>query len=400
MKTACIKLLLSQMKGRPRAVFDGREFVNSALKISKMPVITMRKLLGEKEAAEVFIESVGEMLPKFISHEVDTVIENIFRFCTSLIDRNSTLIFRFFRSINRLLHQAAADDKSPRFSPKLLKSTQIFLEQKAFLGICDTYNTMFATEGVSSDQITNIIDAYADCLIELPDILLFENKLFSAQDCDSFSGKCLRIRVSMTLIRKNCSSLSSQSYREIASSIAWMFQQLIASRDEIFSSTILQVTCTIADASCRATADGKKDMIISFLDNLLMVDSSASFVGLEILAALVYQNGYGSDGDLSLLRSLGTSIGKWVDLPPQILKKAFKLAVHDLSFNLAMYTRREKLSGVVFNRLWRVYVKWQEQGSDEVTLAPLRRSLICCRDTDTVTNVEDIVMLVNSIVSE
>jgi hypothetical protein len=397
MKTACIKLLLSQIKGRPRAVFDGREFVNSALKISKMPTIAMRKLLGEKEAAEVFVESVGEMLTKFISHEVDTAIENIFRFCTSLIDRNSTLIVRFFRSINRLLHQAAADAKSPRFSPKLLKSIEQFLEQKAFTGI---YDSSTATEAVSSNQITNIIDAYADCLIELPDTLLFRNKLFSAPDCDSLYGECLRIRVNMTLIRKNCNSLSSQSYREIASSIAWMFQQLIASRDEIFSSTILQVTCTIADASCRATADGKKDMIISFLDNLLMVDSSASFVGLEILAALVYQNGYGSDGDLSLLRSLGTSIGKWVDLRPQILKKAFKLAVHDLPFNLAMYTRREKLSGVVFNRLWRVYVKWQEQGSDEVTLAPLRRSLICCRDTDTVTNVEDIVMLVNSIVSE
>ena len=402
MKIACIKLLLSQMKGRPRAVFDGREFVNSALKISKMPIITMRKLLGEKEAAEVFIESIGEMLSKFISHEVDTVIENIFQFCTSLIDRNSTLIVRFFRSINRLLHQAAADDKSPRFSPKLLKSIQIFLEQKAFLCLCDTYNTTSATEGVSSDQITNIIDAYADCLIELPDTLLFENenKLSSAQNCDNFSGKCLRIRVNMTLIRKNCSSLSSPSYREIASSIAWIFQQLIASRDEIFSSKILQVTCTIAEASCRATADGKKELIISFLDNLLMVDSSASFVGLEILAALVYQNGYGSDGDLSLLRSLGTSIGKWVDLPPQILKKAFKLAVHDLPFNLAMYTRREKLSGVVFNRLWSVYVKWQEQCSDEATLAPLRRSLICCRDTNSTTNVEDIVMLVNSIVSE
>jgi len=130
------------------------------------------------------------------------------------------------------------------------------------------------------------------------------------------------------------------------------------------------------------------------------ISAHNKLLALEILAALVYQDGFGSDGDLSLLRTLGTSIGKWVDLPPQILKKAFKLAVHDLPFNLARYTRREKLSGVVYNRLWRIYIKWQKQGTDEATLAHLRISLICCRDTNTVINVEDFVVLANSFVSE
>jgi len=354
----------------------------------------MRNLLGEEEAAEIFVESFAEVLPKFISQDVDEVTENIFRFCTSLIDRNSILLVKFFGSIKRLLKRAT-HDKSLRFS---LKSLKLFLLQKAFSGIYDAALTV--TEDMTYNRITNIIESYADCLIELPEILLSESELFNGKDSTSFSGECFRIRVVMTLIQKNCSHLLSRSYREIVSSLAWMSQQLIACNEDIFSLAMLQTICAIAEASCTAIAVRKKDIIISFLDNLVMVDSVASFVGLEILAALVYQDGYGSDGDLSLLRVFGTSIGKWVDLPPQILKKAFKLAVHDLPFNLERYALREKLSDVIFNRLWRIYVKWKEQGSDEATISHLRISLICCRNTNDLRNIEDFVVLANSVVTE
>jgi len=133
-----------------------------------------------------------------------------------------------------------------------------------------------------------------------------------------------------------------------------------------------------------------------------MVDSTAGFVCVEILAAFVYQFFYGnrSDGDSSMLRALWPSIEKWVDLPPQNLKKTFHLAIHDLSFNLAGFARRNDISGVVLNRLSRIYGKWLEQGSDETTLSALRLSILCCRDNNTATNIDDDIALITTIVSK
>eukprot|EP00533_Pseudo-nitzschia_delicatissima_P004862 CAMPEP_0116081086 /NCGR_PEP_ID=MMETSP0327-20121206/2016_1 /TAXON_ID=44447 /ORGANISM="Pseudo-nitzschia delicatissima, Strain B596" /LENGTH=1905 /DNA_ID=CAMNT_0003571811 /DNA_START=23 /DNA_END=5740 /DNA_ORIENTATION=+ len=398
-RSACIKLLISQIEGRPRAVFDGRDFVKLASKICKMPAASIGNILGEKEAAEIFVDSFGEMMTKFISQDVEQVIENVFHFCMFQFDRNSELTITLFESIKRILTQAETD-KSPRFSPKCIKSLHIFLQQKVFPGIHDATSKYGAM--VPPNQVTKIVEAYADCSALIPNTSVVDNKIIHTTDIAGFCGECLRIRLLMSLIQNDSHSWSSHSYREITSSIAWMSQQLIGGEEGVFSTTLLQTACTVAGASSTEGRDRKKDIIVSFLDNLLMVDSNASLVGLEILSAFVFQfcYGYGSDGDLSLLRVFGPSIEKWVDLPPEVLKKTYELAVYDLPFNLAKFTRREGLSDVVCNRLSRIYTKWLEQGSNETTLAPLRLSLLCCRNVETATNAEDLATLVSSIVSK
>merc|ERR1711865_844279 len=234
--------------------------------------------------------------------------------------------------------------------------------------------------------------------IELPKALIFESKYFDGH-FDSFHEECFRIRVVMTLIRKNYSILSSRAAREITSSLAWISQQL-TSNDDVEWLGILQTACAVAEASCAATiVDKKKDLILSFLDNLVMVDSVASFKGLEILAVLLHHDKYRSDTDSSLTRVLGTP-RKWLNLSPHTLKKVFKLMVNDLPISLAKFTRREKLSDGMFNSLKSVFIKWQEQESDESSLMPLRVSLICCRNTNDLRNIEDIVKLVCSSASK
>ena len=397
-KSACMKLLVSQIKGRPRAVFDGRDFVRLACKICKMPAVSVGKMLGELEAAGTFVDAFGEMITKFISQDVELVIENIFQFCIFQFDRNSSLIIKLFQSIRRILQQAKID-KSPRFSPKCLKSIYLFLQQKALSGILKV--TSVKADGVPPNQIANVVNAYGDCIALIPETLLVDSNIIYTTGSIGFSGECLRIRLLMSLIQRDSHSLLPHSYRHVTSSIAWMSQQLISCNEGIFLPTLLQASCAVAGAISTQTNERKKDNIVSFLDNLLMVDSSASFVCLEILSAFLFQvcHGHGSDGDLSLLQVLGPSVEKWIDLPPEMLKRTYELAVHDLPFNLARFTRREGLSDVVCNRLSRIYTKWLGQGSNETTLAPLRLSLICCRDAETVANAKDSSILVTSIVS-
>lgn len=396
-KSACATLVVSQLQGRPRAVFDGHEYANLAAKISKLPATSLRGILGEDKAAEIFVGSFGEMLSKFPTQSVEEASENMFRYCINMIGHNSALTVRFLLSMKDLMHRAK-DAKFVKFSPKAQHTIKLFLLRRGFAGI---RNASWSAATVGPTEQRTIIETYASCLLEIPTDLLLEADFFTVKDLDGFFGESLRIRVIMVLVQNDYFSSATQSYGEIASSIAWICRQLVACDDEIFSATILHVACAIAKASARESAIKKKELLIALLDNLLLVSADASFVGLQMLAALVFQwcHGRGSDGDLSLLVALGTSVDRWQDMPTQLLHQAFRIAVHDFPFNLAKYVRREKLSGVVFNRLWRIYVKWWEQGADEQTLFHLRRAVVCCRDVDS-GGIEDMITLTTSIVLE
>ncbi|KAG7342028.1 hypothetical protein IV203_007120 [Nitzschia inconspicua] len=398
LKEACIKIIVSQIRGRPRAVFDGREFTNLALKISRMPILNQREFLGEGSAAELFLRFFGDMLAKFVSETVDKAAEGVFRYCVNAVGQNVNLIITFLQSIKRLFRNAS-NSKSFRFSPKAVSSIQMLLMQRVFAGLRDASWTSVGDMGISGQR--SVLEAYTDCLSEISPSVLQENDFFSVKQLDGFVGESVRIQVIMILVRSDYFESASRVNREIGSAMAWICRQLVACNDDILSCTILRVACSVAQATENAVVAGKTDLLLSLLDNLLMVSAPASFVGLEILGLLVYlwSDGNGSNGELSMLFALDRSPQRWQDLSPESLKDAFRVAVCDLPFNLARYTRREKLSKVVCNRLWRMYIKWLEQGATDETLHPIRRALITCRDSD-VTSTEDLVSLVTTMVSE
>jgi hypothetical protein len=391
-KTACMKIIVSQVRGRPRAVFDGREFVNLTLKMSRMPISTLKEFLGEDVAAELFLDSFGDMLAKYVSQTVEEAAEGVFRYCMNAIGQNVRLVVKFLHSLKYLLHRASVS-KAFRFSPKAVSFIQLMLLRRVFAGLRDALRTSDGDQGLE-DQRT-VLKAYADCLSEIPFSVLQETDFFTVKELDGFVGESLRVEVIMLLVRDGVFESASRAHGEIASAIAWICRQIVACNDEIFSCIILRVACTIAEATAKESSERMKELFLSLLDNFLMVSSTASFVGLEVLAALAFQwsHGNGSNGDLSLLFAFGSSIERWQDLSPDSLKDVFRLAVHDLPFNLARYVRREKLSKVFFNRLWRIYIKWGGQGATEEALRPLRITLISCRDGE-ITTTEDLIPLV------
>jgi hypothetical protein len=397
-KIYCVKVIVSQVRGRPRAVFDGHEFVNLTLKISKLPITSLRSVLGERDAADIFLDHFGEMMEKFPSQSVEEAAEGVFRYCINSVGNNSPLSVRFLQSVKGLLNRVS-QSKSFRFSPKALSSLQMLLLHRVFAGLRDASWTTEASQGLVEQRA--VVEAYANCLMEIPSAVLDGADFFAVKELDGFIGESLRIQVVMILMRKGFFDSSTSAFGETASAMAWTCRQLVACNDEVFSCSILCVACTISKASESLPLSKKKELLVSLLDNLLMVSSNSSYVGLEVLAALAFQwcHGKGSNGDLSLLFSLGNSIEKWQDLSPSALHETFRLAVHDLPFNLARYSRQAKLSGVIFNRLWRIYIKWREQGANDQVLGPLKRSLICCRDAE-IMSTEDLVTLTTSMVLE
>ena len=379
-KTACAMLLVSQIRGRPRAVFDGREYVELALRIVRTPVTALRSLLGQGEAPTIFIESLAHLLPKFPSDSVEEVIENIWRLCINQVGILPALTTTFLSTVRFLLKSGS--EKQTLIVPKTLIFLRLFVLRRIFAGIRDA--PWSATNSSSTSDELSIVQMYASCLMEIPITSLMEAEFFSLKDLDGFVGEALRNRCVMTMVRLGYFTTPSRASSEISSSIAWFSRQLISSEDEIFSSTLLQVCCTIAEATSVENADRKREVLLTLLDNLLLTGSSASFVGLQMLSALVGQwcNGAGADGDLSLACLCVTGMEKWQALSPPTLQQLFHLLVHDLPFNLAAYCHREKLAGVVFNRLWRIYIKWMAQGADQETVECVRKALICCRTAD------------------
>jgi hypothetical protein len=380
LKTACAKLLISQIRGRPRAVFDGREYVGLALQISKMPVTTLRSLLGQGGAPTIFIQSFGEIVPRFPADSVEEVVENIWRLCINQVSHLSGWTVSFLSSMKILL-KSVSDKKSFSVPPKTLNAIRLFLLRRVFAGIRDAPWT--ATTSSTSEQ-RSIVEMYVLCLMEIPITSLIDAEFFVLKDLDGFVGEALRNRCVMLLVRLGYFTTPSRASSEISSALAWFSRQLVSSEDEIFSSTLLQVSCSIAEATSGENSDRRRELLLTLLDNLLLTGSSASLVGLQMLGALVCQwcRGSGSDGDLSLACLCAIRMERWQELSPPTLQQTFRVLVHDLPFNLATYARREKLSGIVFNRLWRVYKKWWDQGADQETLDCVRKALICCRSSE------------------
>jgi hypothetical protein len=229
---------------------------------------------------------------------------------------------------------------------------------------------------------------------------LEEADFLKVKELDGFAGEGLRIQVVMNLLQLGYFKSPISCHSEIASAIAWMSRKLVDCDDELFSISFLHVVGAISESTMKDQPEKRRELFVYMLDNLIMVSGRAGFVALQVLAALVFswcQEGLsGSDGNPSLLCILGTSIVTWQDLPPDTLKATFRVAVHDLPFNLARYARGEKLAGVAFNRLWRVYGKWSEQGVDDQTLIYIRQTLVQCRDAFDVSpnGSEDFVSLV------
>ena len=380
-KSACTKLLISQIRGRPRAVFDGREYIDLALKMTKMPATSIKTLLGQGEAPFIFIEALVDLVPKFSTDSAGEVVENFWRLCFNKVGDLPGMSVAFLKALKTLL-KGEGNKKTLMISPKTLNFLRNFLVTRVFAGIRDAPWTV--TSASLTIEERSIVESYAGCLQEIPVSALVDAEFFTLKELDGFIGEALRYRCVMTLVKNGYFTNPTRASSEITSAIAWFSRQLTSAEEEIFTVTLLQVACSIADATSGENADRRKELLLTLLDNLLLTGPSASFVGLQMLGALLcrWVGGCGSDGDLSLACLISVQIERWKELTPPTLQQIFRIMVHDLPFNLSSYARREKLSGVIFNRLWRVYNKWFELGAEQETMDCVRRALICCRGVD------------------
>ena len=387
LKYACTELMIAQIDGRPRAVFDGREYLDLAIKVAMQPPAKLRSSLGE-DTTLLFLQSFSVIMSKVPASKMDSVMENVWQLCIKEASYFPNWTSAFLYSIKSFLMKEK-DAKGAKVSPKTLKTIQTFVMKRVFSGIRDA---------TWSPMNTSVVYDYASCLEEIPLPTLVEAEFLIQRDYDGFVGEALRHRLIMILAASDYFKKPSKVSNEIQNTMAWFIRRLLSPDSEIFSSTTLHVCCSIATATHALTSKQKNEILLAFLDNLLLIEANESIVGLQILGALLCQwcKGIGSDGDLSLTF---LCLDGWQELSQQALRQLFDVLVRDLPFNLAHYSKKEEFTSVVCNHLWRLYNKWNAEDSPKVTIECLRQALICCRMEDSVEH-DDFPRLATSILNE
>ncbi|CAJ1949542.1 unnamed protein product [Cylindrotheca closterium] len=374
------KLLVSQLEGRPRAVFDGREFIDQAIKLIKTPSDQLRESII-MSTSPLLLESLDTILSKLPTERVHDAMDTIWQMCLSETEGSSWAL-SFLDATKRILIRGN-EVRTFNIAPNKLRIVQTFLLRSAFEGL---RNTKWTTRSQLAERA--IVKLYAHCLAEIPINSLVEVEFFTLTDHDGFVGEALRYRCIMILVRLDYFESASRVSSEIQAAMSWFSRQLVSSLDSTFSNSLLSICCSMMDATELENSDGRKSLLFMLLDNLMLVGAQASMMGLQMLGALVGQwtRGRGSDGDLSLACLCIRPQTTWQSMPPRTALKLLEILVRDMPYNLASFTKKERIKDAVSNRLHRIHSRWLEYDVSENSLMCLRQAVALCRSEESENN--------------
>jgi hypothetical protein len=245
----------------------------------------------------------------------------------------------------------------------------------------------------------SILNSYVTCLTELPLSSLEQFEVFTFQDDDSFSGEVLRALVVLELVKCNYFSEGARAMREISRIAAWFSKKYMTPGAEMYLETMRRMSCALAAATNVLTASEKREFLLSLLEQLLLCQATAAIIGVDLLGIMLasWCGDSATDGDLSMVYCCNVA-DKLPSLSDAGLSQMFAFYRHDLSANLATYGRREKISAIIANQIWRLYTTFVRHGADEEVLKCLQRSYISGSSGET--KEEDFVSLTSSILLE
>ena len=166
---------------------------------------------------------------------------------------------------------------------------------------------------------------------------------------------------------------------------------------ELYLETLRRISCALAAATSILRAPERREILLFVLEQLLLCQPSAAVIGLDLLSILLasWCSDVATDGDLSMAYVCIHSTDKLQSLSDNALGQMFSFFRHDLCFNLSTYGRKEKISAIIANQVWRLYTTWSRHDADQEVLQCLKRTFICGSSSET--KEEDFVALTCSI---
>ena len=395
-KEGCISLLSAQICGRRKAVFEGKDFTNLALQICIMPLVSFNALLGSGKASLKFVKCLEGVVRSLPTELVENGASNLWEICLSLSTDEPDLLVRFLNSILTILKEHASKKKHSSLSQK----TMTFLEEFVATRIFSELRELSWGASIGENNATEegaILQAYVACLTALPLASLEQFDVFVFLDDDSFSGEVLRALVILELVKNRYFKDSARAMREFSKVMRWFSRKYVAPGAELYLETLRRIACALAAATSVLSVSEKREILLSMLEQLLLCQATAAFVGLDLLSVMVasWCSDVATDGDLSMVYICTHSTDKLQSLSDTALSQVFAFFRHDLPCNLSTFGMREKIGAIIANQIWRIYSTWTKHGADEEVLVCLKKTFICDSDSKE----DDFISLTSTILS-
>jgi hypothetical protein len=368
----CVSLLCSQLCGRRRAIFGGREFTFLALKLANMSRDDWEDMGGKGEAFKVFVNNLADITKKLPPDSTENVLQNLWRNSVASLPNDADPVLTFLSSTRKLLECAALAPKTVKALRHLVGQVSKDLPDFPLEVLLRRFD----------DTPHSIFDLFVQCLFMLSHEILVEDDFFNLKSFDGFDVEVLKALALIELVDLDFfdSSTSGRAELELTIALSWISKKVQLYNDQVNHFALRQVMHSFAKASMRESAASKKERLLSILDVLLLTRKATSRIAIQWLSVTLAQwcPRCGTDGHLTLGYLCVGDTGLACGLPARALEQSFEILFQDLPSNLATFAAHEKISASVSNQLIRLHEAWSEQKVDRDILECLRCAIFAC----------------------
>ena len=371
LKPACAALLVSQVGGRRRASFDGRDFVKLVTRLSLLPPSSFQTMMGKGSGPVSFLSSIHTFLPKVPNDNVEAVLQSLWKICEAetVVNDTTCCSLGYLHSLS-LLVETKQKKESSRLSPRTYSVIVQVLLQTVF-------PVLFSGASNTGTMMHSIERPLLDCLSSLQISVLEENRLFALSGDKRHGVTDLsRAYCIVGLVGRQYFEQEGRSSKELLKVVAWFANERGASA--ISDASLRELAFRISIATKSETLESKKD-IMSLVFEALHVHGLGSCLELLGMLASRWSTGPECDPESSSVGIFFNGADQDSMLPRLTLSNISKLLLNDAPRNMGEYGLTAKLKGLIANTVLRIYKSWAERGVAQQDLSVLEDILIRCR---------------------
>ena len=353
LKAAAIDLLVSQISGRRRAAFDGREFVGLASRTAAMEATTVHSLLGS--AASSLLSSINVVVQKASPESISGILTASLHCC---LLEPPNVVADWLAAIHIVLQNSG-----PRsMSPKSLNEVRRFLVNDVFAGLCT----------LNAEAFSIVASAFDNCVRLLPLEILDQEKFFTFKEDDGHLTTSRKVTCAMNLIRSGFFESTDRRQSVILAAISWFVRTDVNTAS---ISALRRSGMSIAIATSVIDDSARNQVLMLILDAALV--QKASSIKIELIGGLASKWNHQTGNVSGLSALLFTGADRVPKLNDKTIEMVGVILVQTMPADVGQVASGSGPASILSNRLNRILGVWTESEPKGILVNCLQRAISC-----------------------
>lgn len=354
LKAAAIDLLVSQISGRRRAAFDGREFAGLASRTAAMEPTTLHSLLGS--AASSLLSSINIVVQKASPESISGILTASLHSC---LLEPPNVVADWLAAIHIVLQ----NNGSRSMSPKTLNELRRFLVYDVFAGLCT----------LNAEAFSIVAVAFGNCLRLLPLEILDEEKFLIFKEDDGYLTTSRKVICAMNLIRSGSIESIDRCQSVILAAISWFVRTDVNTAS---ISALRRSGMSIAIATSVVDDSARNQALMLILDAVLV--QKASSINIELIGDLASKWNHQPGNVSGLSALLLTAADRVPKLDDKSIEMVAGILVQTMPADVGRVASGSGPASILSNRLNRILGVWAESKMvDIIPVNCLQRAISC-----------------------